>query len=349
MKKKLIVLIIAIVVLVLCYFLFVRRDEVKPVPVGYEEYSNEEIGISFEYRVEPSGYIPIENEVSGKEIFSLSLFDIGAYEELIASEDPREGPTAITVQVFERSPQTSLLEWLETEDASNYNLGGMDGRAIEASAVTGLSYNWSGLYEGRSIALPYADGVVILSVTYLTSNDTIINDYVEFLDSVELINEEKVSFETLTCADKVAGMFPERALEVPLYDGEIAEVDFDTYPEARAYQTMIRESATEGVNYGGHFNIAVWGCGTNCQGAAIVDMRTGEILPHALVAGYDFSYSPESRLLVSNPPEHFTDINDERLFQMASRFEREYFVVAEQDGDVSLERVCVENASKGLF
>lgn len=356
MKKISIFSLIALIVFFALYFLFTRdsvdvdiEDVREPVAEGYEEYTDEKVGLTFEYRIAPNGYTLVENDEQMNENLSLTLMNTEEYEELLASEDPREGPTAISIQVFDRSPQTALLEWLESTDASNYELGDGDISPEEISGVTGFSYRWSGLYEGRSVALPYADNVVIISVTYMTPEDVIIDDYNDLLDSFELTDSSKISFETETCAAKVAGMFPEEALETAVYSGEVAEVDFDSYPPARAFETQIKESVAGGANYAGHFNVAVWGCGTNCQGAAIIDVQDGVILPEAFVAEYDFSYSPRSLLLVSNPPENFSSMNEDVRIQTASRVEREYFVLEEQDENVRLNRVCIENAIKGVI
>jgi len=45
---------------------------------------------------------------------------------------------------------------------------------------------------------------------------------------------------------------------------------------ARMYRTSIREQLHEaGINFGGHYTIAVMGCGTGCSITAIVDARNG--------------------------------------------------------------------------
>lgn len=104
--------------------------------------------------------------------------------------------------------------------------------------------------------------------------------------------------------------FSEYAIEREIYQGEIAEVDFDTYPDARTFQTRIREGVSEGANFAGNYAIASWGCGTNCQGHAIVNVENGSILPIPLVSWFDISYSPTSTLLIVNPQENIPAQSD---------------------------------------
>jgi hypothetical protein len=48
-------------------------------------------------------------------------------------------------------------------------------------------------------------------------------------------------------------------------------------PKARRYRTVLREAASEGANFNGHFRIVRWGCGTNCIEWAIIDLADGAV------------------------------------------------------------------------
>jgi hypothetical protein len=41
---------------------------------------------------------------------------------------------------------------------------------------------------------------------------------------------------------------------------------------------MIRMQAEEGPNFAGRYTVALWGCGSSCNGGALVDEKTGEVL-----------------------------------------------------------------------
>lgn len=46
---------------------------------------------------------------------------------------------------------------------------------------------------------------------------------------------------------------------------------------ARLYRTTIREAAKGGPNFAGHYTIALWGCGSDCWGMALVDQINGDV------------------------------------------------------------------------
>jgi hypothetical protein len=60
-----------------------------------------------------------------------------------------------------------------------------------------------------------------------------------------------------------------------VYKGKFAPVKINS-KWARSYRTMLRDSVREnGVNFAGHYTFAAWGCGTNCNQMAVIDVKTG--------------------------------------------------------------------------
>jgi hypothetical protein len=61
-----------------------------------------------------------------------------------------------------------------------------------------------------------------------------------------------------------------------VYAGKPAPLNLRSHRMARTYRTSIREQLHEkGINFAGHYTIAVMGCGTGCSITAIVDARNG--------------------------------------------------------------------------
>lgn len=61
-----------------------------------------------------------------------------------------------------------------------------------------------------------------------------------------------------------------------VYAGKPAPLNLRSNRMARTYRTSIREQLNErGINFAGHYTIAVMGCGAGCSITAIVDARTG--------------------------------------------------------------------------
>lgn len=69
-----------------------------------------------------------------------------------------------------------------------------------------------------------------------------------------------------------------------VYAGKPAPLNLRSHRLARMYRTSIREQLQEeGINFAGHYTVAVMGCGTGCSITAIVDARNGKAyFPRAL-------------------------------------------------------------------
>lgn len=65
-------------------------------------------------------------------------------------------------------------------------------------------------------------------------------------------------------------------------------------------EALSRALSTE-ANFAGRYRIVEWGCGTECQTGAIIELKTGKLvmLP---TSEWGRLYRPDSRLLVENPP-----------------------------------------------
>ena len=90
---------------------------------------------------------------------------------------------------------------------------------------------------------------------------------------------------------------------IDTFSGNKANINLSSNPTAQRFHSNITWSITNfGSNFSGHFNLARWGCGTNCINGAITDLQTGlvyDIPPASL----DYQFRSNSRLLVINPPD----------------------------------------------
>lgn len=59
--------------------------------------------------------------------------------------------------------------------------------------------------------------------------------------------------------------------------GRPAAARIDGNKQAKLYRSVLKEGATKGPNFAGHYTIVGWGCGSSCLQFAIVDARTGEV------------------------------------------------------------------------
>jgi hypothetical protein len=80
-----------------------------------------------------------------------------------------------------------------------------------------------------------------------------------------------------------------------------------SHPRARMFRTTIRTQAQNQPNFAGSYTLAIWGCGSDCRGFALIDSRSGRVYfnPKALnVIGVPFQeedrlqFRRDSRMLI---------------------------------------------------
>lgn len=181
-----------------------------------------------------------------------------------------------------------------------------------------------------------------------------------FLDSKEVAEykQPELVMSQSVCEEVVR----QRDIEpISIYEGQTAEVDFSTYPEAKLFYTAINSLTFSEPNFAGHYVITFWGCGTDCVGFAIVDSITGEIAAYvpANEEGNSYSFDLNSRLLVLNPKEDFEHHRGKTIDQIIkgddsdwdTRLVRRYYELVENSfvGKYWLRTLCSENALDGIY
>jgi hypothetical protein len=171
--QKLPFALIGIAVIVLAVFLYIELQS-TPAETGDRTYTSAIYGISFDY---PEGYVlsePTQDTVT-----------LVREEESVPPENG-EGPTGITIQVFDTpSENQSLSAWVVGNPSSNLALG--DGIYVSTTVdgVDAVRYSWSGLYEGETTAFLHGGRVILVSVTRLSLDDHT-TAYEKVLDSLTL-------------------------------------------------------------------------------------------------------------------------------------------------------------------
>ena len=97
----------------------------------------------------------------------------------------REGPTGITINVYRNTKKQTLTEWLPSD--TNWNIGDKSPMNATVSGMPGASYRWSGLYEGGSVVVMNGPFIYVFSVSWLTPEDQIVNDFSAMLKRVEFL------------------------------------------------------------------------------------------------------------------------------------------------------------------
>jgi hypothetical protein len=93
-----------------------------------------------------------------------------------------------------------------------------------------------------------------------------------------------------------------------LYNGKLARPNFKSDPSSIHYRTVIKNTCkTGGINFAGHYTIAEWGCGLECEMLAVVDRISGKVfysntyLPFDSMDGHwGAKYRKDSRMIIIN-------------------------------------------------
>jgi hypothetical protein len=140
---------------------------------GIPVYQNDRYGFAFSY---PKGYVLTEREVGNGERGHYAI-TLVREEDSIPVENG-EGPTAITVDVYQNNlDNLTLLQWLTGTNQSNFKLSDGTYDTAEVDGVGAVAYSWSGLYEGKTVAVRHKDSIIAFSGTYLAPSDKIIGDF----------------------------------------------------------------------------------------------------------------------------------------------------------------------------
>lgn len=147
-------------------------------------YRNDDMGISFSY--DPLYYLK-EREVGTKERPQTAIVLVEDTNENRAildgvSTEVREGPTAITVDIYENDRGLSPLAWAEQD--TNWSTGMKTTEPASVGGESGISFLWDGLYPGKSVILTKGTKTYVLSVTWLTPEDRIRVDFDALVASV---------------------------------------------------------------------------------------------------------------------------------------------------------------------
>ena len=89
-----------------------------------------------------------------------------------------------------------------------------------------------------------------------------------------------------------------KVYQVPVYRGPVAK---DISDRHHSFRTYLRRALKGGVNFGGHYVLAMPGCGTSCLNPILVDVKTGRI--------YDLDIAPFTGFLGSGEKAVFSDMD----------------------------------------
>ena len=153
------------------------------------EFASSKTPLRFSYPSGQGGYTLIQPPITEQDepglLEALVLFRTHEYEELLQSEGGREGPPSINVLVFSFEGQTTE-EWLvENSLFTNYQENNV--QEIQIDGKAGVSYDWDGLYQGRTVAVAHDGEIYIFTGTFFSGvEDDRQSDFANLLATVEI-------------------------------------------------------------------------------------------------------------------------------------------------------------------
>jgi len=125
------------------------------------------------------------------------------------------------------------------------------------------------------------------------------------------------SFIGFTIPAAIAQVPSFKTYKVNIYNGPQTKLIIKGNPLAEMYRTTIKETyyskallnrrgSATGLNFAGHYCFLWWGCGSDCQHAALVDVKTG-VVYDGPTAERRFKFERWSKLVIVNPPGNNND------------------------------------------
>lgn len=147
-------------------------------------YENKTLGFSFDYSYR---YYLREREAGTRlrpQTAIVLVEDTIENRDLLdgISTESREGPTAITIDIYENPTKLGAEEWIEQD--TNWNLSNKQVTPASVGGKEGRMFTWDGLYAGKSTVVTHGERTYVFSVTSMTREDRILKDYDTLLASV---------------------------------------------------------------------------------------------------------------------------------------------------------------------
>lgn len=194
MSRTLLTLTVAlgILALILGAYLFLHKAPVagpvilEETPNG-QQYSSDLYGISFTYS---QGYYLKERDAGTAERPQLSLIlveDTQENRDVVEGRttEPRDGPISINVDVYPNPDRLTAEDWVRAD--TNWTVRTSEAAPIGRGQIAGVTYSWSGLYEGKTVIVTEGTRAYVFSVTWLEPIDPILTEFDALLSNVVLV------------------------------------------------------------------------------------------------------------------------------------------------------------------
>lgn len=151
-------------------------------------YTAKEVNLSFAY---PSSlFLHKVAATESREVLALTLVENTKENiEVItgASKVPREGPTSISLRVYDNPGKVSLVQFLSSVD--EWKLSDKRTEETIVGGANAFTFGWDGLYRGKTTAVSNGEHFYVFTVTYLTSEDQLLKEEEAIRSSVVFLRK----------------------------------------------------------------------------------------------------------------------------------------------------------------
>lgn len=186
--KKIYISIVVILALIAGVYFFSRIDT-KTTVNNTATYANAGLGIQFNYRTGPDGYV-IQELTPGDTTKDLLSTIVVMRAEDATREMPvgGEGPATITIQVVKNSKKQQPAVWADAHKIySNINLKRGEVKEYVLSGANAIRYDADGLYASDTVVAAHGKNMYVIAGSYMDIDSDIRTDFILLLESITFI------------------------------------------------------------------------------------------------------------------------------------------------------------------
>lgn len=155
---------------------------------AYRAYTNGDFGIQFTYPTLPNGYVlqPRTADNDPTHQFALDLFRESEWQEFQRATEAREGPPAISIDVYTNVKRQWSGLWAETHpELSHVSRIMSDIEYVVIGGANAVNYFADGLFPLDTFVVANGDHVFVLTAMIPDASDAIATDFKELIASLE--------------------------------------------------------------------------------------------------------------------------------------------------------------------
>ncbi len=185
--KKTLYFIAGVIVLVIAGYYFLRVDK-SEISRDYTTYSNSELGIQFDYRAGPNGYVLEERILSQTENLIKVITLISTEDAGRIPPEGGEGPAVIAISVFNNNKKQFPEIWAnENIQYSNINLKFGDVMEDVVGGANAIRYMADGLYASENVVVTHGENIYVITGQFMTEDSQIRRDFSPLIESIDFI------------------------------------------------------------------------------------------------------------------------------------------------------------------